>query len=227
MLGSRPTLDHVFRASVLLGRIMKLHNNLHTRQNDEQFRTEFSQLETGTALCEFTLSRFATGQQNSETDPKDLWLFYWLHALVQICTILLYHPLASSQHFNTSSQNSPSQDKGNNDPNFQHSLRAARQFLSVVKRAVSQSVDVLANPLLPTALFLCGRFISITWHEEQDNSDRDDIDVILLLMDRIGEVWEPLAKKFRKGILRDLMMDRDEARRMWVGTGCYLSVECA
>ena len=206
---------------------MNLHNDLHMRQNDEQFRTEFSQLETGTALFEFTLSRFATGQQHSETDAKDLWLFYWLHALVQTCTILLYHPLASSQPSNTSAQNSPSPDEGKNDPNFQHCLRAARQFLSVVKRAVSQSVDVLANPFLATALFLCGRFISITWHEEQEHSDRDDIDFILLLVDRIGEVWKPLAKKFRKGILRDLMIDRDEARRMWVGTGCYLSIECA
>jgi DNA-directed RNA polymerase subunit N (RpoN/RPB10) len=97
----------------------------------------------------------------------------------------------------------------------------------VVKRAVSQSVDVLTNPFLATALFLCGRFIAITWHDEQEHSDRDDIDLILLLVDRIGEVWEPLAKKFRKAILRDLMMDRDEARRMLVGTGCYSSVECA
>ena len=227
MLGSHPTIDHVFRASVLLGRIMNLHNDLHTGQNDEQFEIELLGLKNTTVLFEFTLSGSATGQENVETVAKDLWLFCWLHALVQTCTILLYHPLVSSQPSHTSAHNGLSQDKVKNDPNFQHCLRAARHFLSVVKHALSKSVDVLANPLLATALFLCGRFISITWHEEQENSDRDDIDFILLLMDRIGEVWQPLARKFRKGVLRDLMMDRDEASRMWVGTGCYLSVECA
>ena len=43
----------------------------------------------------------------------------------------------------------------------------------------------------------------------------------------VAERWPPLAKKFRKGIMRDLGKTDEEARRMKVGTGCYLDVDCA
>ena len=47
-----------------------------------------------------------------------------------------------------------------------------------------------------------------------------------MLVDRVGEKLSPLVKKFRKGIMRDLAKNPEEARRMRVGTESYLDVEC-
>ncbi|KAL9033311.1 MAG: hypothetical protein Q9214_007575, partial [Letrouitia sp. 1 TL-2023] len=223
---ARPSMNHIYGACALLGQIMSLHNNIHRASDHEFFQTQFSRLETVTALFEFNLSRVGRGTDKDQENVEESRLEFWLHALVQICTILLHHPPKplGNHDIGQLDRNPP---ENSNEANYQHCLAAARQFLTVAKRMVGKSDVVLANPFLITAFFLCGRFISIAWHEGQNQADREDIDFLLMLTDRVGEKWEPLAKKFRKGILRDLNMGLDEARQSKFGTGCYLSDDCA
>ncbi|KAL9609776.1 MAG: hypothetical protein Q9167_005472, partial [Letrouitia subvulpina] len=223
---ARPSMNHIYGAFALLGQIMSLHNNIHRASDHECFQTQFSRLENVNALFEFNLSRLRRGTDKDQENVEESRLELWLHALVQICTILLHHPPTALGNPDAGEldKNPP---ENSNEANYQRCLAAARQFLTIAKGMVGKLDDVFANPFLVTAFFLCGRFISIAWHEGQKQADREDIDFLLMLTDRVGVKWEPLAKKFRKGLLRDLNMSLDEARQSKLGIGCYLSNDCA
>ncbi len=218
---SRPSMAHIFRASVLLGQIMVLHNHLHLSRNPKEYRAELAKLENGMSLFCFALSRGST--HGRETTSKELQLYSWLNTLVQICNILLHHPTTAD---NPPILLQPPKDAGDNS-GFPYCLDAMRHILDTLRNLAKRSSDAVSNPFLVTAYFLCCRFLSISWHEHRNQSDREDIDFVLMLVDRVGEKWPPLAKKFRKGIMRDLAKNPEEARRMRVGTGSYLDVECS
>lgn len=204
----------------MLGQIMVLHNHLHLSRNHREYQAELAKLENGMSLFCFALSRAST--HGRETTSKELQLYSWLEIIVQTCNILLHHP--------TTADNLPilSQPPENaeNKSGFSYCLDAMRHILDTLKNLAKQSGDAVSNPFFVTAYFLCGRFLSISWHEHRNQSDREDIDFVLMLVDRVGEKWPPLAKKFRKGIMRDLAKSPAEARRMRVGNGSYLDVEC-
>jgi hypothetical protein len=218
---SKPSMNHIYRTSVLLGRIMTLHNQPHASRGDKNFSTEFAKLDNAMSLTSFALSRGAhdnlrmTGAESSRQ--------IWLSTLVQTCNILLYHPLTS---MDAADMLTMAEDAGNTC-GFERCVGAMRQILRSIKRAASKTPESIVNPFLVTPYFLCCRFLCISWRDHQRQVDHDDIESVLMLLDRLGERWAPLAKKFRKGIMRDLGRDADQMQRMRVGTGCYLDVECA
>ena len=218
LLSSKASLDHIFRVSVLLGRIMTMHSHLHISRECAEYKAEFENLENIVRFFCFSLSRGSPEDRGIASNESNFSL--WLNSMVQKCNIFLYHPMASQ-----SSPNDPNEGAGSSH-GYPRCLEAARLILDITKEAASNSPEALANPFLITEYFLCCRFLSIAWQDDKKQSDRDDIDFILLLVNRVSERWAPLAKKFRKGIMRDLAKGAEETRRMRVGTGCYLDMEC-
>jgi hypothetical protein len=218
---SKRSMNHIYRTSVLLGRIMTLHNQPHMSRGNKNFSTEFAKLDNAMSLVCFALSR---GSQDSpRMTSAESSRQIWLSTLVQTCNILLYHPLTS---MDAADMLNLVEDAGNTC-GFERCLGAMRQILGSIKLAARKSPESLVNPFLVTPYFLCCRFLCISWHDHQRQPDHDDIESVLILLDRLGERWPPLAKKFRKGIMRDLGKNAGQVQRMRVGTGCYLDVECA
>lgn len=212
-LSSKPSMNHIYRASVLLGRITVFHNHLHLSHDQKEYQDEFANLENITSLFCYALSRFSGNCRNPTKEELDIHC--WLHALVQTCNILLFHPILSK-----SIPRERSEDEIVSG--FPQCLDAVRHILGTFKDTASRSIDTLTNPFLISAYFLCCRLLTVKWCESHDQADRDDVDFIFVLTDRMGEQWAPLAKKFRKGMLQDLLKSPDEIRKMRVGNGHYL-----
>lgn len=218
---SKPSINHIYRASVLLGRIMSLHSQPSKTHGSKDFSTEFAKLDNAMSLIGFALSR---GQQDSRGITSiEASYQIWLSTLVQKCNILLYHPITFSSSPDLLNQMGGMQDNSG----FERCMDAVRQNVCSIKQAASGNLESVINPFLVTTYFLCCRFLCISWHEHKRQAEYDEIESILMLIDRLGEKWAPLAKKFRKGIMRDLRKSPDDVRRMRVGTGCYVDIECA
>lgn len=218
-IDSKVSYNHILRASVLLGRIMTFHGHLHISQDRTEYVTEFEKLDKAVNLFCVALSPRHREQQEPGTAEPILTL--WLVSIVQTCNILLHHPGPPQSGIGEPHEHIQ------NTAEYLRCLEAARRTLDILKESARTSPDSLSNPFLVTIHFLCGRFLSIAWHEDRDQSDRDGIDFLLLLVGVVAERWASLGKKFRRGILRDLGKTDEEARQMKLGTGCYLDVECA
>lgn len=220
-LHSKVSINHIFLGSVLLGRIVNFHSQLHISPDDTCSSKEFMVLRNVTSLFSFALSR-----EHDEPDDltlKQMDLLYCLNLLIQKCNILLYHPLANTP---MPGDVSPRVDIDSSRA-LQLCVLSMRRIVDVTKQTNSTTPRALNNPFLVTSYFLCCRFLTMNWHECRSQSDRDNIDFMLMLIDRIGEKWPKLAKKFAKGILVDLGKTGEEARKMRIGTGCYLDIGCA
>lgn len=218
-LRSKVSMNHILRASVLLGRIVNFHCQLHMLQSDGA--QELADLENVTSLFTFAWSR--EGNEREDVTQKQLGLLCWLDFIIQTCNILLHHPLVPAS---IAGDSSPRADPKNSRA-FQTCLSSMRRIVDGSKEMNNNAPLALSNPFLVMAHFLSCRFLAMNWHESGSQSDRDDVDFILMLIDRIGSRWPKLAKKFSKGIMMDLAKTGEEARRMRIGTGSYLDVGCA
>lgn len=187
-----------------------------------EYASEFEKLDTAVSLFLLALSRRQHLEHGDKPGTTEAVLNLWLVALVQTCNILLHH-FGSPQLGLTDERH---QDAKKTSA-YHRCLKAARQTTDTMKLAAQTSPELLVNPFLVTIHFLCGRFLSIAWHEDRKELDRDGIDFVLLLVGIMAERWPSLAKKFRKGIVRDLGKTDEETRQMKMGTGCYLDVGCA
>lgn len=213
----------IFKISVLLGRIIDHHNNLHPPPDQDQRAADFAYLEN--ALARFCLAAPQPLSSTLQGFPPDLDRVIWLHFLLHICTVLLYHPTStSSKPSDALARNASSPE---DSPGFLRCLNAMRCTLRIIKEAANISVKSLLNPFLVPTYFLCSRFLAIGWLETKDKALRNDIDLILMLLDRVADPWGPLAAKYRSSVLHDLTKDVEAARRMRVGTGSYMSAGCA
>ena len=218
-LNPKLTYHHVLRASILLGRIMALQNHLHISHDCSEYMIEFANLEN--ALSSFKVALSQSLQGDHEQNSREENFFCLLNALTHTCSILLFHPVESGTTLRHQDDSTEAMS------GYSRCLTATRLAIGVMKRLASESPETLVNPFLVMDIFLCSRFLVIAWRESGDSGDRNDIDYLLTLVSRIGEQWPSLAKKFRKGIVRDLEKGADEITEMRVGDGCYLDVECA
>ena len=212
-------MNHVLRASVLLGKIMNLHNQLHLPRESDDFITQFTTLETAASLFSLAASLPHGDAQGIEQGMPDLRA--WLIVVLQICNIFLFHPTASDSIPGTPTPNPDPEST----PGFQYCINAVRHIVKTLKWAASKSNDALENPFLVLSYYMCCRFLSIGWRLHQSKSDRDDIDFILMLINHLEERSVLVARKYRKAILRDLGKSLDAIRMMRVGTGKYIDDE--
>ena len=209
------------KTSVLLGRIITFHNEVHPCLDRARQDLRFQELENGlTRLCLVAppVTHFST-----EVPSPYLHVSIWLQFLLHTCTILLYHPVADT---GTLEVPATFPHRSEQSLGFSRCVNATQCVLRTIKMIASVSVQPLTSPFLMPTYFLCSRFLAIGWLETGNQALRNDIDLILLILDRVGETHAGLANKYRTSILADLARTPAEAREMRVGTGSYLGNGC-
>ena len=211
----------IYKAGVLLGHIIMFHNDLHPADAARR-KCEFAELET--ALTVLELSCTSNPASILSVPEERLNHVVWLVILLQMCTMLLYHPTASPGK--QQSEDAKGQDLG--DIGLMRCLNAMHNTVMVIKETAGRCIDALCNPFLIPAYFLCCRFLAIGWHERKDPAFRQNVYLMLLLIDRVGLVWCPLASKFKFkfSMVSDLNKDVEQVQAMRVGTGNYFGSEC-
>ena len=208
----------IFHGYTLLGRILNCHNFLHEESYPNFITSEFFELED--TLTKFHLIADGATLEPLEQPLQNRCKSAWLSILIMTCTILLYHPTVDDA----------STDKARSDlgtaSSFRYCVSATRKIMERIREEAIYSMETLINPLLLPSYFLVCRFLTITWHESKNMQDRNSIDTILMLIDRIGNRYGPLALKYRKSIMADVERDPDTMRRLRRGTGSYLGEEC-
>jgi len=221
MQGTQISMNHILRVSVLLGRIILFHNNLHLSQNNDHYTAELASLENTVGLLCFNLFTGKEAHSSPDVTLEKMRLYIWFFSLVVVCEILLYHPLQPKGQHNLST---PPQELG--ETNFTRIIGLVRHLLTAFKTTAQLSPKALMNPFLLTPLFLCTRFLIMSWREGNDSSGRDDVEFIIMLVDRIGTRWPVLSKEFRRLIMMDLGKSIEEVKSMHMGIGSYLDAGC-
>lgn len=218
---SRRPLTLILKTSVLLGRIINHHNELHPSAKHGAREPHFIDLENTLTRLYLVAPQSDNFSVTSSCFEFDFTI--WLHFLLHTCTILLYHPTSKADGSLGQGHGRPSSEESSG---FLRCVNATHSVLRMIKATANVSLQSLTNPFLMPTYFLCCRFLTIGWLETRDQALRNDIDLILLILDRVGEIHSGLARKYRTSILTDLNRSAEEARQMRVGTGSYLSHGC-
>lgn len=128
----------------------------------------------------------------------------------------------------TSSGTGPSTHMGEDSHHFNLCLAAAQGILSTIRETLDLEDTGPYNPFVAPAYYVCCRILCIQWFETQDPQIKADIDLIILVIDRIGELWGGVARKYKDLILYDLERDPtlSASTKFLNGLG-YLGPECA
>lgn len=107
-------------------------------------------------------------------------------------------------------------------------LSAAEGILSTIKATFDLADTGPYNPFVTPAYFLCARILCIRWLETRNPQIRADIDLIIMVIDRISELWGGIAGKYKDLILLDLERDPATVPSLkYINGSAYLGPECA
>ncbi|GME66398.1 f-actin capping protein beta subunit [Neofusicoccum parvum] len=106
----------------------------------------------------------------------------------------------------------PSQPDTN--ASFEYCVSAARNMARLIQEATRISIDALINPHIGSSLYVCGKILILHTHLTKSDEVRTDIDMFLLLCDRIADVYPTLGTKFKNGMRYDLKQDAKGVRKM-------------
>jgi hypothetical protein len=198
----------------MLGRVSEHINALNF--NAEQHRKEFSELDSHLTLFRLSLPRSATSVLSAPSVDRPNVV--WLVAILNTLTILLHH--RSTSH----ASNSPGSLTADED-DFAHCVAAARNVVHLVKDVSRISVELLLNPHIAPMVYLAARMLILEWTNTRDEASRSDINILLLVFDRLGDTFAALGGKFRRGILRDLDLDPAAAWKIKAAGSRGLTIE--
>ena len=216
---SKPSIRHLYYVSVLLGRILTFHTHLHLPHDSQEYRDTFASLENITHLFGFALSKPLAEEQNA--DFMESVLHLWLKVLLQTCSVLLFCPSISKHDL---AESGPSDERVKH-PMFELCVTTIQSMLENLRNTASKSPETLLNPFLLNSYFVCSRFLILDRGSTQGVPSRESIDLVLTLVDRIGEEWAPLAQKVHRQIIRDATRSSEEIQRLQVNGMCnYFSV---
>lgn len=212
--GSMPNVGHIYRASVLLGRIVDLHKQPHVPRHSREHIEHISNLERILSLFDFALSK--PNQCSHAMEPSAVLFSLWLSTLVQTCNILLWHPHASSAQ-------PTSKDIGtyhNGHPPRERCSVAAKSILRDL-RARQAHLLASSNPFLLCACFLSCHLTVIGSHYEEKNC-RDDVEFLLDMVKRMGMNGYLLGQKLHRKMNSDVRRKPEEMQDLANGCGYYI-----
>lgn len=123
---------------------------------------------------------------------------------------------------------SPNTSMGEESQSFALCLSAVQDILSIIKETIDLADTGPYNPFVTPAYFICARILCIRWLESRDPQARADIDLILLIIDRISELWGGVASKYKELIQWDLQRDPETVASLkYLESGAYIGSEYA
>ncbi|MCJ1378609.1 hypothetical protein MMC17_001708 [Xylographa soralifera] len=204
----------IYTSTVLLGHIAEYHNT------NAQSHTTYEAKATGFRELENTLTRSWMSMPVAtiyDVPTGDLDHFVLLMFNLHKCSILLHHSAPIEVSYPAA---------GSDPPGFLRCWGSVQTILRIINQTATLSVTPLLNPLLGPTYFLCGRILAIRWVETQLACHRSDLDLILMLLEKMGEKWPSLAEKWRRTIELDLAKEKRDVLAMKVGTGNYMEPTC-
>ncbi|KAK2762206.1 hypothetical protein FQN54_001215 [Arachnomyces sp. PD_36] len=233
-----PDLFHFIIVSyLLLGRIAEHLQAPYASTDPEEYESEFRSLEADLIRLRLSIPRCISSVPSGPTNTSKQAV--WLNVMVNTSTILLHSrskprgteaPINDQETRDDSGVADASQetkDLSEKKMQWSYCLAAAHSTVDIVKNASRVSLEILLNPHTPVAFYFAGRVLALEYvdtkssgssdsqqQQEKCQSLRTEIDFLLLLFDRITEVFHALGTKFKSGLLFDLGQDVETARRI-------------
>lgn len=189
---------------VLLGQITLYHGLHQVGQSERDWSEASDRIESALARFSLALSRFDV----TTVDIEDIDYAVWLHVTVQTCIVLFYHPKVS-QCLLTGDRGVPKTFSAL-PPSLQRSANAVESLVRLIKDTTPRSTEALLRPFFLGAFFLCCRFKLIMWKTFRTPKDRDDLDMVIMLIDEFSAKWGLLGQKYQDKMKRDLKTVEDE-----------------
>ncbi|KAL1618103.1 F-actin-capping protein subunit beta [Neofusicoccum ribis] len=211
----KPTVYHaIMKAYLLLGRVNEHVHSLEASSDPDEHYREFRQLDTELSRFKLSLPRHATTLRTCPVEEAKQ--IVWLNAILSTATILLHHRPVTSEDELPQSPSTEGSTASQPDTNasFEYCVSAARNMARLIQEATRISVDTLINPHIGSSLYVCGKILILHTHLTKSDEVRTDIDMFLLLCDRIADVYPTLGTKFKNGMRYDLKQDAKGVRKM-------------
>lgn len=214
-------LQCIVLAYILLGRICEC---IHSIDYDVEDQTPvLAELTSYLLRMRLIIPHSATDL--SGADYRDFAHVVWLNAILNLCTILLYHrPLPEGMSL---------EDHSDLSSNWPHCVTAARNTVSMIRDAARTTSGIVINPHLSSALFICGRILILEYRcpslsrKTKDAAIRDDLEIILFSIERMKEALRAVGKKFYAGLAYHLQEDEEQVRRSKACGARDLARRCA
>ncbi|KAK3690491.1 fungal-specific transcription factor domain-containing protein [Podospora appendiculata] len=199
-----PPTHYLLLAYLLLGTIVEHMYSPEYDLHDPAHESERLALEHDLAHTRLVLPRSATDL--SAAGYATFKHVVWLNIIMNLTTVLLFHRPSP-----------PNADSGDeNRGSWQLCVAAARNTARVIREASRVSTELLINPHVAAPIFTCGRILVVEYllpsgesgaARTRDPALRADLEVMLLIFDRLGEAFEGVGKKFRSGLLYHLRQE--------------------
>lgn len=127
-----------------------------------------------------------------EAPPADRAYTVWLHVMLNSMAILLHFRCANGvQDPNSTSQ-------------FTLAVAAARNIAQIIKDASRISITLLLSAHIASSLYIAACVLVIQWRATGDECLKEEIDLFVLVFDRMDEVFSFLGLKFKCALERDM-----------------------
>ncbi|KAL0257524.1 F-actin-capping protein subunit beta [Diplodia seriata] len=215
---SPTSFQAILKAYVLLGRVTEHVHSMEASSDPEEHFSEFQQLDTELSRFKLSLPRTTTTIRSSSS-VKEATHAFWLNAITSILIILLHHrpekaarkppqpPLAIQ---------TPVSESHGSIEGFEYCIAATENLSRMIQDATRISIDSLINPHIGSSLYGCGRTLALHYAASERKSEkvRSDVDMYLLVFDRIADVYPTLATKFGNGMRYTLAQAPEAAYEM-------------
>lgn len=216
------TLHYVLLAYMLLGRIVEHMFSPEYDQGDPELQSECHELQDSLSRVRLMLPRSATDfAAASHTDFRHV---AWLRVMMSVNTVFLHHRPMQSH------------DDGLDSGTWQQCLATARDTAQLIREASRISTDLFMNPWLAAPIFTCARILSIEYLSPSSSESgessygraaiRTDLEVMLLIFDRLDEAFGGIMNKFRTGLLYHLHQDKQSIQGVKLNGSRGLLLSC-
>lgn len=218
---------------VLLGRIVEHIQSPYASTDRDEYESEFQALDMDLIRIRLSIPRSASFLPAATAD--NFKHVVWLNAVINISTILLHARPIQAQATTSDQEFTRNGADVSQDPkptHWAHCLTAARNTVGIVKDASRVSMETLFNPHTSVSFYLAGRILALelletkfanatnpqqsaSQQQQRDSESlRTEIDILLLLFDRLAEVFPDLGSKFKTGLLNQLDQDAESVRQI-------------
>ncbi|KAH6684820.1 fungal-specific transcription factor domain-containing protein [Plectosphaerella plurivora] len=224
-----PNVFHYLIISyLLLGRIVE-HMYQPESEDDEdeddaeQHRSMLASLQQDVSHMRLMLPRSVTDVTSAA--HLDCIHVVWLNAIMNVNTIFLFHRPPTRREQSLSCDNDDGSPSCSASSNWQICVAVSRKTALLIREASLVSTDLLVNPNVAAPVFACARILVIEHllsSSPPESGSRvphasglvADLQVFLLLFDRLSEAFTGVGVKFRNRVLDLLEQGPDIGKEM-------------
>ncbi|KAK3360413.1 fungal-specific transcription factor domain-containing protein [Lasiosphaeria hispida] len=200
---------YLILAYLLLGHIVGHMFSPDYNQDDAARRSERDELEQHLTQTRLMLPRCATDLAAARY--QDFKYVVWLNVLMNVNTVLLHHQ-PQRGGIEVADEAAPGIADDGGSSSWQHCVAAAHNTALLVREACRVSTDLLMNPHVSAPIFTCSRILVVEYllssakgqRQQRSPALRSDLEVMMLMFDRLHEVYGGVFQKFRVGLLYHL-----------------------